>query len=105
MLSTKRKQYWSLFLLGMIGVLTLAIVSAPQIQRQVAAIPDFPPIPLAVLAALSVVQPTVLLAIAVWIGISIAPRLGLRSRVAQWAGDRAPVWSPLRRELPLSITL
>jgi hypothetical protein len=105
MLPAKRTPFWSLFLLGMIGVLTLALVSAPQIQQQVAAIPDFPRVPLALLATLAVVQPTVLLAIAVWCGISLAPRLGLRSRVAQWAGDRAPVWAPLRHELPVSLTL
>ncbi|HEY8174732.1 MAG TPA: CPBP family glutamic-type intramembrane protease [Gemmatimonadaceae bacterium] len=101
----KRRQFWLLLALGMIGLVSIAIAAAPVAQQQAEAIPDFPRLPLAVFGLLAVIQPTILLVLAVWIGVTLAPRLGLRSHIAEWASGRTPVWAPLRKELPLAVAI
>lgn len=82
-----------LFAMGLIGIASLAPTVAPIIDQQLANLPpDTPDIPIApeALVVLSLLQPTLLLLIAVVVGLLTAPRVGLRSLVlTRIAGDAA----------------
>ena len=68
--------------IGSIGLVAVAIEEAPRVESWVRTIPDFPGIPLPVLAGLSVFQPAVLLVLASWAGVRFAPRVGIKSLIA-----------------------
>ena len=96
----RRRQFLALFALGVIGVLSLLPAAIPAMARM--PLPAGAP-PRAVIVLLSLLQPTVLLAIAVAVGLRFASRLGLRSHIVEAAGTGAPVWPVLRRDAPLAI--
>ncbi len=98
----RRRQFLALFALGVVGVLSLLPVAIPAIARM--PLPAGAP-PRQVIILLSMLQPTILVAIAVAIGLRFAPRLGLRSYVVDAAGSGASVWPGLRRDVPLAIAL
>lgn len=95
------RRFAVLFAAGVLGVLSL-LPTLPAMLRRIPVPPgvELPPMP--VLVALSLVQPTVLLAGAVALGVALAPRLGLRSRLAERAAGGPPVLPALRREAPLA---
>lgn len=67
----KTKLFWVMWLVGMVGVLsllTLQIELPPNVE---------PPLPLPVLKFLTLLQPTILLTISVWLGLKLAPAVGL----------------------------
>lgn len=79
-----RRTLWRPFLrlyaLGLLGVATLPLVAIPLLQAR-GLPPEAPSLP--VLAALAMVQPSLLLAAAVAIGVRLAPVVGLRSYLAE----------------------
>jgi hypothetical protein len=81
------KQFGILFVLGIAGIAMLTITSVPLIEQQLAKLsPEMlakvPP--LWVLMLLQGLQPTVLLAISILIGIGCANRIGLRSHLIDY---------------------
>jgi hypothetical protein len=81
------KQFGILFVLGIAGIAMLAITSVPLVEQQLAKLsPErlakVPP--LWVLMLLQALQPTVLLAISILIGIGCAYRVGLRSHLIDY---------------------
>jgi hypothetical protein len=101
------KGFWKPFLaflgLGTLGVLALIPTSVTMIERLREIITDpLPPLP--VLVALSLLQSTVLLALATALGILIAPHLGLRSHILERI-THASRSSRFHNELPLALTL
>ncbi|HEY0022918.1 MAG TPA: hypothetical protein VGB24_08410 [Longimicrobium sp.] len=84
--------------------MALGAVLAPGLRAEVEQIPGFPEVPTPLLAALAMLQPTLLLASGVLAGVLLAPRLGLRSHLAACAA-RMPAGSPFPRELPLALVL
>jgi membrane protease YdiL (CAAX protease family) len=96
-----RRQFLALFALGFLGVLSLVAVVARFIARKPLP-PEAPQLPPGVLVALSLVQPTLLMAAGIAIGLRLAPQLGLRSYVAGAVGTGAPLWPALRRDVPLA---
>ncbi|MFN2567120.1 MAG: CPBP family intramembrane glutamic endopeptidase [Gemmatimonadaceae bacterium] len=100
----RARQFWALFALGFVGVLSVIPVVSRMIARNPLP-PAAPKIPFGALVALSLVQPTLLLAAGVAIGLRLTPRLGLRSYVADAAGNGAPIWPALRREVPLAVAI
>jgi hypothetical protein len=98
----RTRRFLALFVLGLIGVLSLLPVAIDAIARTT--LPAGAP-PRPVIVLLSLLQPTILLAAAVAIGLRFAPRLGLRSFVVETAERGAPVWPALRRDVPLAIAL
>jgi len=83
--------WWRLSLLGAIGTFSLAWVPLERFGP-----PPFDP---ALLRVLAVLQPTVLMMLAVALGLWAAPRVGLDApAVRSWAG-RQPVWPALRPQL------
>jgi membrane protease YdiL (CAAX protease family) len=99
------KKFTPLFVAGAAGVVALLPTIASVVQRQMERIPNPPSIPVPVLTALSLIQPTVLMAGAVAIGAALAPQLGLRSHIVEKTVANQPLLPALRAELPLAATL
>jgi hypothetical protein len=76
----------------------LGLVAAQQAQQ-----PALQATPTAVLTALSLIQPYILMTLAVLLGLALAPRLGLRSHLVEAADGETATWSDLRRFLPLAV--
>lgn len=100
---TKHRPFWALFLLGMLGVLSLPLTLIPELHR-LETLPDSPPIPVWVLAVLSLIQPTVLLAASTALGLRFAPRLGLVSYVHERTRSGVPVGPRLRSDLRVAVS-
>ena len=98
----RRHPFLALFALGFLGVLSLLPVSIPAIARM--PLPAASP-PRPVIVLLSLLQPTILVAVAVAVGLSFAPRLGFRSYVVDATMGRRPVWPGLRRDAPLAVAV
>ncbi len=95
------RRFGVLFAVGFLGILTLAATTPAQLE----ALPEAPDVPTAVLVAAALIQSSVLLAVAVLVGLSTAPRLGLRSHLLERVSDGTPIRPRLRAELPLSAGL
>lgn len=101
------KTFLALFGLGFLGVLTLI----PTIMTQLDALPpEMAALPTPVVVLLSLLNPSILLAIAVAVGALLAHRVGLRSLVAEKvrmgtaasAGSGYDVWPNLRPHIPMA---
>jgi hypothetical protein len=101
-----RRRFAALFAAGFLGVLALAptLLEALRALRLPpegkAAVPPMP-----VLVALSLIQPTLLMAGGVALGLALAPRLGLRSHLAESAAGEAPGLRAVARQAPLAVAL
>lgn len=85
-----------LWLAGMAGVVALTLTVLPQL---LAMSPS--PLPTPVAAAASMLQSAVLVALAVWAGVVLAPPLGLHAPVAEAAVAGTGIWQTLKpRVLP-----
>ncbi|WP_237133877.1 CPBP family intramembrane glutamic endopeptidase [Pseudohongiella sp. O18] len=80
-----------LWLAGMLGVVTLTIMVIPQ-QTANAVLP----VPLWLVTLVSILQSGLLLAVAVWLGLRLAPKLGLRADAFLAAATGASVVDALR---------
>ncbi len=88
-----------LLALGFPGILSLI----PTIVSQLAALPpELATMPAPVMAALSLLNPLILLALSVAIGTLLAHRVGLRSLVAERARAGTAIWPGLRPHVPLA---
>jgi membrane protease YdiL (CAAX protease family) len=95
--------FWLLFGLGFAGILALPLILLPLVQRLIPAErTEFSP---AALVVLSLIQPTVLLAIAAALGLKLAPLMDLRSHLANAAQTGRQALRPLAAELPLAAAL
>lgn len=92
-------------LLALLGLAFPGILSLiPVIMRQLASLPpelaEMPPI---LVVALSLINPLILLLIAVVLGNLLAYRVGLRSLVAEKVSHGTPIWSQLRPHVPMAL--
>lgn len=95
------KSFLILFGAGFLGILSLSPYLRRQIKKAVASAGETPKIPVPLMVALAMVQSSALLALAVFGGLKLAPRLGLRSHLVsrvQPRSSRAPT-GDLGREL------
>ncbi|MFO7684063.1 MAG: CPBP family intramembrane glutamic endopeptidase [Chloroflexota bacterium] len=93
------KTFLPLFGLGLLGVLSLI----PLIMTQLDALPpEMAAMPTPVVILLSLLNPIILLAIAVAVGTLLAHRIGLRSLVAEKVRLGTAVWVNLRPHIPLA---
>ena len=98
------RRFAALFAAGALGVAAVVPSTVELIRSQLAdAGAELPPGPVLALAA--ALQPLLLLAILVALGTRLAPRLGLRSHLAERAAGHPPRGEPLRRSLPLALAL
>jgi hypothetical protein len=87
---------------GLLGVLSLYPTLGP-IAETIAKRGNAPPIPAGLLRGLLLINPTILLLVAVAIGTALAPRLHLGSHLAERFGSFPQPRLSFRRELPLAI--
>ncbi|QQE73583.1 CPBP family intramembrane metalloprotease [Brevibacillus composti] len=97
--SSYGKVFLVLLLAGLIGVIALVPTAVKQLQS----IPGLPEMPFGLLVFLSVLQPMILLVIAVALGTWMAPRVGLTSLIAEKLTSGAPLRSRLRAQLPAAL--
>jgi hypothetical protein len=88
---------------GLIGVAAGMPVIVPLLQQIIASPPSgvtLPPFP--VLVAVQVGQLAVLIGGAVAVGAALAPRIQLRSHLANTGASRTKLWSAIKSELPFA---
>jgi membrane protease YdiL (CAAX protease family) len=95
-------RFWALFLLGLVGIATLPFVLIPLLREQPLP-PGVPRLPLPAVVALSMVNPLLLLAGGVALGVWLAPKVGLVSLTAERAVTGAPIWPQLRSQAPFAV--
>jgi len=83
----------SLWLLGMTGVVIVVSATLPQLLTRVPR-----QVPLGVALAASMLQSGLMLAMAVWAGVSLSRPLGLGAPVIEAALARSNVWPEIRRQ-------
>jgi membrane protease YdiL (CAAX protease family) len=83
-----------LWLAGMLGVVVLTFTVLPQLLRDVAI-----PAPLWLISLASLAQSGLLLALAVWAGVTLAPKVGLRASAFEAAVTARPIAPALRPQL------
>jgi membrane protease YdiL (CAAX protease family) len=105
----KNRKFWksflALFVFGLIGIIFLIPSLFPLIEEQLKSIPNPPDIPLALLVGLSLINPLILLAVAVLVGLATAPKTGLVSYLylwinGQWKGSNA---KSFKKAIPVGI--
>lgn len=93
------KTFLALLGLGFIGVLSLM----PSIMGQLDALPpEMAELPVPLVVILSLLNPTLLLVVAVAVGTLLAHRVGLRSLIADKVRQGTAVWPHLRPHIPLA---
>jgi len=99
-LSFRKRLFLILFLAGFAGVLSFLLV---DLAALIALVPvplgSQPPVVTPALKFLSLIQPAVLLVVAVLTGIVLAPKLGLTAPLAESFAAGRPALAPLRRQL------
>lgn len=91
----------TLFILGMTGVVALAVYSVPSLRS----IPELQGLSFPLLLLFAAANSTILLAVFVLFGAVTAPRIGLRSHVYAWATGRNSEWDQFRDSLRIAIGL
>lgn len=99
------QRFKPLFAAGLVGVVALVPVISPLVEATIAQMPEPPQISVTALTALSLVQPTLLMAGAVAVGAALAPKLGLRSHLVERATTGRPLIPALRAQAPLAVGL
>lgn len=91
------RRFWTPLAAGWLGVASLPLIVVPILHARMAAGPA-PALSLPAMAALSLIQPALLVAVGAALGAVFAPRLGFASHLAG-----VNVRASLLRELPLAI--
>jgi membrane protease YdiL (CAAX protease family) len=96
------RQFAALFVLGMVGVVSLIPMLLVQLETPAEPFADMPTWA-AVLVSLT--DPTILLLVAVPIGVLLAHKAGLTSLVADRVRRGTRIWPRLRPDIPLAVVL
>lgn len=96
------RPFGALLVLGMVGVVSLIPMLLAQLE---APTEDLPDIPTWVMVLVLLTEPVVLLAVAVAVGVLLAPKVGLKSLVADRPRGGTSVWPQLRPNVPLAVGL
>lgn len=96
--SPKTRLFFILFFTGMIGVVSLLLIDLPAVAALLPPTIDIPAFTPA-LKFLSLIQPSLILAAAVVIGIALAPRVGLAAPAAEALSVGRSIFAALRPQL------
>jgi hypothetical protein len=99
---SSRRAFLYLFALGLLGVAAVVPATIRTIEA-VRALPGAPQVPLGLAVAAALFQSALITAAFVALGLWAAPRVGLRSHVAERARRGTPVLPALRGEVPLAV--
>lgn len=97
----KTKLFLILWLAGMVGILSFLLV---DLNALINAIPlpegkQRPEMPMWLIQVLAVIQPGVLMTLAVLVGVWLAPKVGLHSPAAEAIAERRPFFPALRPQI------
>ncbi|ACK69869.1 Abortive infection protein [Gloeothece citriformis PCC 7424] len=102
-IATHKINFWksllTLYLIGFIGILSLLLILIPQIEQLITENPQLLETPVFILALLSLITPSILLAISVVIGLLLAPKLSFRSYIVEFCTNQSlkfRLWDELR---------
>lgn len=90
------QSFFAFFVLGLFGLLTMIPSMVSTIEVQLKNIPDAPDLPPLVLGIVSMINPLILLIIAIIIGNLLAPKLGLKSYIVQRVTEKESFWNSLK---------
>src|SRR5215203_2628867 len=91
----KTRLFLILLLLGLMGIVSFLLIDLSALVALIPKTTDIPTITPA-LKLLSLVQPTLILAVAVVIGVALAPRVGLSAPASEALAAGGNVLKPLR---------
>ncbi len=99
-MSFKTRLFIILLTAGLAGVFSIVLFDLPALVALLpvqagAEVPQITP----AIKLLSLIQPGILLALAVLAGVALAPKVGLSSPAAEAAASGGPVWSALRPQI------
>ena len=96
----RTKLFLFLFLAGFTGILSFLLVDLSAVLAILPAEAGTElPFSLWVLKIVSLIQPTVLLAVAVWVGVLLAPKVGLSAPAFEACARRAKWFAPLKPQI------
>jgi hypothetical protein len=96
------KVFFALLLTGLIGVISLLPLILEQVAGAVSAAPELAGLPDAVIVLISLINPLIILAVAVAVGTLTARHVGLRSLIAEKAASGESIFPELRPTLGLA---
>jgi hypothetical protein len=96
----KTRLFVILWLAGVVGVLSFLLVDLSALLANLPVAADAPiPFPPLVLKLLSVIQTSVIVSVAVIVGVALADKVGLSSPAAEAAAGRGNVWAALKPQV------
>jgi hypothetical protein len=92
------RRFFALFLPGLVGVATLPLGLGPAARRAFEENPSAVALEFPVFVLLTLVNPTIMLAAGVTLGVVLAYRVGLRSRIDDWISFGHPLGPGVRSD-------
>ncbi|HWL22370.1 MAG TPA: CPBP family glutamic-type intramembrane protease [Ureibacillus sp.] len=105
----KNRTFWKTFLaflcIGLIGIGFLVPAMIPLLEEQLQSLPNVPDLPFEVLVISSLINPLILLIIAIIVGQLTAPKLKLDSYLYHHMQGNKGIWKTFTSNLPIGIIL
>ncbi|MGB5013006.1 MAG: CPBP family intramembrane glutamic endopeptidase [Pyrinomonadaceae bacterium] len=101
-MKAKTKLFWILWTAGMLGVLSFLVVDLEALIRAVPLPEGTPPVelpPAWLFKIVSLIQPTVIVTVAVLVGVGLASRVGLHAPAAEAAANGEPFLQRLKPQI------
>lgn len=99
------RRFLALFAVGAVGVAASLPVVEPIVRDLLGSLEEAPDLPIAAVVALSLVNPLLVVALAVAVGVALAPRVGLRSHLADAADGFGVDRTAVARAWPLAVAV
>ncbi|MFJ8259252.1 CPBP family intramembrane glutamic endopeptidase [Peribacillus asahii] len=105
----KNRRFWKTFLaflfIGLVGIGFLVPAMIPLLEEQLQSLPNVPDLPFEVLVISSLINPLILLIIAIIVGQLTAPKLKLDSYLYHHMQGNRSIWKTFKSNLPIGIIL
>ncbi|TYR80513.1 CPBP family intramembrane metalloprotease [Priestia megaterium] len=103
----KSRSFWqsffTLFVLGLFGLFSIIPSINTIMEVQLKNVPNAPDLPPLILGVLSLINPLILLIIAIIIGNLLTPKLGLKSYIIQRVTEKKLFWSSIKPNISKGI--
>jgi len=99
------KPFFALLFIGIIGVLSLLLITLPQVEQWIAIQPELAEMPVPMMMVLTLIQPTIILIVSVAVGCLTAPKVGLISLIYEKAAYGSDVLSRLNHQYKLALLI
>ncbi len=88
-----------MWLAGFVGILSFLLLDIGKIIEMLPSTVEVPPMPFGLIKLLSLIQPTVILTVAVLIGIGLGAKVGLSAPVVEALAEKRPWFDALRSQI------